>query len=184
MPAPTAKFLSSLDAKGLERLEKFLALDPEQLGSALKVIPSLSSSQEAAQFRQASQTLDSLMSGVAKAYGTTKLSKTQEQTVANAFEGFVKSDAKVMQKFVTGDPSLIADFITAWTNDFVTPFQRATNAPAADQSRGNRRLPSRPAAGGPAGGGTAAANGRREAPRTMDTVTDAAWDTFKAATGR
>ncbi len=184
LPPHTAKLLSGLDAAGVEKLNKLLTMDPDKLASALNVIPTLSSSQEAAQFRQASDTLDKLMTGVAKAYGKDKLSKTQEQTVANAFEGYIKSDAKIMQKFVTGDPSLIQDFITAWTNDFVTPFQRQTNAGNVAQSRVNGRLPSRPAAGGPGGGAAAGANGRREAPRTMDSVTDAAWETFATATGR
>ncbi len=130
--------------------------------------------------QHAEQTLSGIQSDLAKDYGVDKLSPRQERMIGLSFMDWLEEDRTGARadRYARGDGGLKGEFLTEFRGGFVDPFRRTQDAAALAAGNRNRNLPPAPQGSG------VAPPGAPQAPKSLDQVTDDAWNTFQAANSR
>lgn len=126
--------------------------------------------------QQGTQTLSTLGAKIKAAYGGADIAPKQLARISRAFIGELEDNPELLARYEAGDPSVVDEFVTDYTQGVLDPYRRSTAAAAARQAAGAdaRRLPR-------GGGGSPTVGNRPPAikPGDGDKFHKAAWDAMQ-----
>lgn len=115
------------------------------------------------------QTMDRVFTKTAEALGGSLTDEGKKQ-LHNAFVGYVQSSPELTNRY-PNDPSVVEEFVKAFTSNFIDPVRRATSATV--QGRAATSLPQDTPSGAPRAAGAPALTG------SLDDRANAAWNLYQ-----
>jgi hypothetical protein len=146
-----------------DKLERFAAVDPEQL----------TSSTEHYWTALGHETLNQVIEKMQDVIGG-QLTPFAQKVLCQSFVAWVESDPDLQQRYTMRDPSLVADYIKEYQAGILDPFRRKSTSAVQQRVQATARLP-RQGGSGPVAG--AAKPGK---PADENTLHEAAWSAFVA----